>query len=119
MSTITRLPGSAIAGLARHRDVFADVDHVDECGAPVLAADHRPIPCENGMPGTTPVAIFDAAGDQLTTMTLQQASRAAERGIVTRTGVASFQLRASALRLADGPGLTPNQARRRYLAAVK
>lgn len=106
-----------LAGLARApgRNIFADVTHVDECGAPVLATDARPIPCENEMPASTRVVFYDAGGRFLTGGTLDFATRQLERGIVTRIGAAAFQMTpaADALR---GRGLTPAQARRRYLA---
>lgn len=111
----------AVRRVPNQRNPFADVDHVDECGAPVLAADARPIPCENGMDPSTPVAIYGVPGSGrtagfLTIVDLRLALRDLERGHLRRIGVAAFEV--ITLKPSVGPGLTAEQARRRHLASI-
>lgn len=101
--------------------IFADVDHVDECGAPVLAADARDLGiCENEMPGDTPVRVNGCPGAKtegfLTTVRLAIAQRDVERGLLVRTGARTFQVKSLAPSI--GPGLTGAQKRRKHLAEV-
>lgn len=109
--------------VARADRIYRDVDHVDECGAPVIAADALDLGiCENDMPGDTPVAIYGAPNTGkgpktegfLTHVKLTLALRDVERGHLRRIGARSFQV--TSLKPATGPGLTPTQARRRHLA---
>lgn len=100
--------------------IFAHVDHVDACGAPVLAAG-APDLCENEMPGDTVVAIYGVAGSAKTAgflcnARLALAERDMRRGHLRRIGARSFEV--TSLAAAIGAGLTATQKRRRHLAEV-
>lgn len=104
-------------------NIFAHVDHVDACGAPVLAAGTVVLDgiCENDLPGDTLVRVYGfASGGKaegfLTTVRLAVAERDVARGHLRRIGAHSFEV--ASLRPAIGPGLTGAQKRRRHLATA-
>lgn len=115
----TTHPLAPFARAPRPAGIFADVTGVDECGAPILPAGIDLGICENEMPATTRVRVYGPDGHQITTVQLRLAERDVARGILVRTGAHTFALTARSLRLGDGPGLTANQKRRRFVQAER
>jgi hypothetical protein len=93
--------------------IFADVSHVDDCGAPILGEHARELGiCENGMDPATLVAVYGVPGSAktdgyLTQVQLRLALRDVERGLLRRVGAAAFEV--VSLAPAIGPGLTHRQ----------
>ena len=124
MSTSTLPMREVLIGLRRlpQPNVFADVDHVDACGAPVLAGDARDMGiCENDLPADTLVTVYGyrsggKAEGFLTEVHLRSALHGVDSGYLRRIGARAFEV--TTLKPATGPGLTHRQhvIRRNMLA---